>query len=49
MNYELTRQEPAEADERRHGNWIEIYRLTVRIHVPETLPHEADIEVPDSF
>ena len=47
IDYELTRQELEEADSLCHGNWIEIQRLSERIHLLETLLSEAGIDIPD--
>ena len=49
LDYELTKQELNEAEELCHGNWIEIQRLTERIHMLEALFIEAGINVPNTF
>lgn len=49
IDYELTKQELNEAEELCHGNWIEIQRLTERIHMLEALLIAAGINVPNTF
>ena len=48
-DYQLTLFELKEADETCHGNWIEIQRLSERVHLLETLLSKAGIDVPDTF
>lgn len=37
IDYEITRQELAEADELCHGNWIEIEKKNEYIHTLQTI------------
>jgi hypothetical protein len=49
MDYVLTRQELAEADEVCHGNWNEIQHLRDRIAHLEELLQKSGIEIPQEY
>ena len=48
-DYELTRHELEEADERCHGNWIEIQHLRNYIYLLQELLTSHGIEIPPEY
>lgn len=49
IDYEITRQKLAEADELCHGNWIEIEKKNEYIHTLQTILEANQISYPQEM